>query len=426
MAAALLAAACAGPSERLIKRVDRDIAARDYGAAQSSIEDAKYTAYGKKNEVLYYLDLGQVQLDSGQDKAAIPSFATAERRMDELYTKSIHKEAGTLLLNDNTVDYAGERFERALANVDGALAYLLSGDRDGAMVEVRRLVRLLQEYSDVYRHTGYSDDAFGEYISGLLYADEGRPDDARICFDKAEKLIGGRNDRSGPDAPLIGAGEGEIVFIHANGLAPRKVSRTFQVAWGDAMLAVQTTRDSEAQAGQARDAIAAGFAGNAITVAFPAFVQPHYRIVASELDLDGGRTASSRLVEDVSAIAFRDLSERLALIRTRAIARAAIKFVLAHAFTNAVANKFGRGSPEALLAGIGSNALAAGTEVADTRSWTTLPSQYRVARAALPAGTHDVTVVYRDASGAVVARHEFKGVVVREGERVYLYDRTAL
>ena len=425
---ALLLAACAGPSERLVRRVDSRIAARDYAGAQSLIEDAKYTSYGHKNEALYYLDLGQVQLDGGQDKPAIQSFATAERRMDELFTKSIHKELGALLLNDNTVDYAGERFERALANVDGALAYLLSGDRSGAMVEIRRLSRLLQEYSDVYgaRKNAYKDDAFGEYISGLLYADAGQPDDARISFDKAEALIGGRDDREGPSAPTLRPGQGEVVFIHANGTAPRKISKSYQVAWNDAVFALQTTNDEGSQYGQARDALAAGFMGNAITVAFPAYVQGRYRIASSELDLDDGRTAPTRLIEDVSAIAMRDLSERQALIRTRAIARAAVKYILARALTRAVANRFGAGSPEALLAGIGTNALAAGTEVADTRCWTTLPSQYRVARAALAAGTHDIAAVYRDAAGDVVARHDFKGVLVRTGRRAYLYDRTAL
>jgi hypothetical protein len=41
--------------------------------------------------------------------------------MEALYTKSISKGAGRYILNDNTVDYAGEVFERALTNVFRAL-----------------------------------------------------------------------------------------------------------------------------------------------------------------------------------------------------------------------------------------------------------------------------------------------------------------
>ena len=247
---ALLFSACAGPSESLVKRVDERIAARDYPGAESLLTGAKESSYGKKNAVLYYLDVGAVQLDGGRYKESTASLADAERRMDDLFTKSIHKEAGTLLLNDNTVDYAGERCERALVNVDLALSYLLQGDRDGAMVEIRKLSRLLQEYADVYgaQKTSYKDDAFGQYLSGLLYADAGQPDDSRISFQKAEAMLGRAPVDDGTtavsadaDAPRLGPGDGELVFIHANGVAPRTQSRSFQVAWNQAVVAVIAT-----------------------------------------------------------------------------------------------------------------------------------------------------------------------------------------
>jgi hypothetical protein len=414
--------------------VDQDIAARDYSNAESLISGAKETSYGRKNMVLYYLDIGAVQLDGGRYKDSTQSLATAEQRMDELFTKSLHKEAGTFLLNDNTVDYAGERFERSLVNVDLALGYLLQGDREGAMVEIRKLSRLLQEYADVYgaQKTSYKDDAFGEYLSGLLYSDEGQPDDARIAFQKAGALYHHASSVDGEtevaadlDAPSLGANDGELVFIHANGVAPRKQSRSFQVAWNQAVLAINATRDDESQAGQARDALRAGFIGNAITVAYPAYVPGRYRIVRSELGLDDGRRAQTHMIENVTEIAMRDLDERQGLIKTRAIARAAIKFVLAHAVAQAAARKFGPNSPAALLTRFGANAVASGTEVADTRAWTTLPSQYRVARVALSAGDHMVRAVYRDAAGDEVERRDFK-VTVRPGARTYVYDRTAL
>ncbi len=431
---AALLSACAGPSESLIKRVDGAIANRDYSDAESLIAGAKDSSFGKKNMVLYYLDIGAVQLDGGRYKDSVASLAAAENRMDELFTKSIHKEAGTFLLNDNTVDYGGERFERALVNVDLALGYLLQGDRDGAMVEIRKLSRLLQEYADVYgaTKTSYKDDAFGEYLSGLLYADDGQPDDARISFQKAGALYRRASPADGEDeqvadldAPRLGPNDGELVFIHANGIAPRKQSRTFQVAWGQGIAAMSATRDDEAQAGQAQNALRAGFIGNAITVAYPKYVQGFYRIVRSDVELDDGRRARTHLIENVSAIAMRDLDERQALIRTRAIARATIKYILAHTLSNAVARKYGQNSPAAFLTNFTANAVAAGTEVADTRAWTTLPSQYRIARVSLPAGEHVIRTVYGDASGAEVDRREFK-VNVRRGARTYIYDRTAL
>jgi hypothetical protein len=429
--AALALSACAGPSGAMRKQVNAELAAGDYAGAEARIEKGKLIEYRKKNQVLYHLDLGAVQFDAGKYKDSDANLALAEGRMDELYTKSVHKEAGTLLLNDNTVDYAGERFERALVNVYRALDYLFLNDREDALVEVRKLSRLLQEYADVYgdRRTVYKDDAFGQYLSSLLYADGGRPDDARISRDDAARAYRQYEKAYGtppPDlaAPRLGRDDGELVFIHANGVAPRKVSRTMSVAWNRAVAAVNATRDDEAQAGQAVNALRAGILGRAITVSYPAYVQDPYRIAGSRISVDGRETPTV-LVEDVSAIAEKDLAEREALILTRAIARAAIKYILAKAATDQAARKYGRNSWQALATQVTTSALSAATETADTRAWATLPAQFRLARLALPAGPHKVVATYLDASGAVVLTRDFD-VTIRKGERSYLHDRTAL
>ncbi|MBI2787943.1 MAG: hypothetical protein HYX59_04615, partial [Elusimicrobia bacterium] len=143
-------AACGGPSGEMRKQVNGMIAARNYDGALARVEQAKEASYGKKNQVLYYLDLGALQHDAGKFKESDESLDKSERRMEELYTKSVTKAAGTLLLNDNTTEYGGERFERAMVNVYRALNFTFLGDLEGALVEVRKLSRLLQEYADVY------------------------------------------------------------------------------------------------------------------------------------------------------------------------------------------------------------------------------------------------------------------------------------
>ncbi|MDE2510762.1 MAG: hypothetical protein KGL74_06545 [Elusimicrobia bacterium] len=413
------------------RQLNADLAAGKYDKAEAKIEGAKLSSYGEKNQVLYYLDLGAVLHDGGKYKESDQNLALAERRMDELYTKSVSKEAGRFLLNDNTVEYAGERFERALVNVYRALDYLLGGDKENALVEIRKLSRLLQEYSDRYgaSRTAYKDDAFAQYLSGLLYADGGQDDDARIALRDAARAyknyaaVYGTTPPSltGPDVP---DGDGELIFLHANGTGPRKESRSLQVAWNEAVAAVNSTKNDEAQSGQARNALRAGVLGHAITIAYPVFVSDPYRIASSEIESDG-RSAATGLVEDVTAIARKDLDERQALIKTRAVARAAIKYILAKAATDEVRRKYGDNSLQAIASQIATAALSAATEVADTRSWATLPAQFRMARLALPAGAHDVVVNYRDAAGAVILTRTFH-VTIRKGERAYLQDRTAL
>lgn len=429
--AALLTCACSGPSGEMRKQLNAQLAQADYAGAEARVEHAKLASYGAKNQVLYYLDLGAIQHDGGKYRESDQSLSVAEGRMDELFTKSVHKEAGRFLLNDNTVDYAGERFERALVNVYRALDYLFLGDRENALVEIRKLSRLLQEYADTYGGSGtaYKDDAFAQYLSSLLYADAGQDDDARIAMDAAKRAYRQYASAYGTptpalDGPPLDDGSGELVFIHANGVAPRKESRSFQIAWNEAVAAVNSTRNDEAQSGQAINAIRAGMLGHAITVAFPVFVQDPFSIAGSAVSADG-RSAETQLAEDVSAIARKDLSERQALIRTRAVARATIKYVLAKAIVDEAKRKYGAGSLQAIAAQVTTSAVAAGTEVADTRGWGTMPAQFRVARLALPAGDHQITVQYRNASGAVVLTRTFP-VKIRAGRRTYLHDRTAL
>lgn len=429
---ALALSACGGPSGSMRKDVNASLAGRDFAGAEKKVAAAKESSYGKKNLVLYYLDLGAVQHDAGKFKESDESLDRAEKRMEELYTKSVTRAAGTLMLNDTTTEYAGERFERALVNAYRALNYTFLNKREDALVEVRKLSRLLQEYSDVYgaKSTAYKDDAFAQFLASLLYEDDGRPDDARIAREKSRKAYEAWVKGYGTPVPRLEPvgerkGAGEVVFIHYNGVAPRKVSKTISVAWREALTHLDATKDDEAQAGQARRAIAAGLSGKAVAVAFPDYVQDPFQIAGSVVRA-GAVEAHTELASDVSAIARKDLEERLGVIRARAIARATVKFILAKAASDAAAKKYGKNSWQALLTQAGGAVASVATEVADTRAWATLPAQFRVARLYLPPGLHDLTVTYTGPSGAALSTQHFKGVTVVKGRRTYLRDRTAL
>ena len=317
-----LLVACGGPSGEMRKAVNGFVAARNYVAAQARVEKAKESSYGHKNMVLYYLDLGGLQHDAEKFMESDESLDRAERRMEELYTKSVSKAAGTLVLNDSTTEYAGERFERAMVNVYRALNYAFLGDRENALVEVRKLSRLLQEYADVYgeKSTAYKDDAFAQFLSSLLYEDDGRPDDARIAREKYRQAYARYPAAYGTAAPGLEPvgerqdGDGELVFLHYNGTAPRKVSKSFSVAWREAAIAVNSSRDDEADSSRAKNALRGGLLGKSITVAFPDYVSDPFQIAGSAVEA-GGVSAQTELASDLAAIAKKDLAERQALIR---------------------------------------------------------------------------------------------------------------
>src|SRR5207245_215525 len=83
------------------------------------------------------------------------------------------------------------------------------------------------------------------------------------------------------------------------------------------------------------------------------------------------------------AIAKKALEDRLGTIRSRAIARAAIKFALAKLAEEETTKQAGQAW--GFLAGLTARAAGAALEVADTRCWSTIPAQIRMARVRAPA-----------------------------------------
>lgn len=440
LAAALALVGCnTGPSSSSKKTVNALLAAQNWAAAEAHIIKAKESQYKKKNQVLYYLDLGGVQHHAGKYVESDLSLDAAEKRMEELYTKSITKAAGMMVLNDGTVDYAGEPFERALTNVYRSFNWLHQGKLDEALVEVRKVGVFLQELNQKLEgKTKYKDDAFAQYISALLYADAGKMDDARISMQAAQRAYEWYATEYNtpmpkwefPDDPK--KQNGELVFIHYNGIAPRKIVKSFQVAWGNAMAIVQSSPDGEATDAKFKQGLAAGITGHAITVAYPEYTQDPYQIVSSDVVIDSQTVSPTLLMEDISAIARKTLDDRMAIIKTRAIARATVKFVIAEAVARAAAkecdrisNAFAKLTCKTLARGT-AHGIAAATETADTRAWSTLPSQIRMARVKVPPGTHSVQVLYKNAAGVVIASKTFDAVQIARGKRTYLHHRTAI
>ncbi|MDD5657555.1 MAG: hypothetical protein PHF00_09920 [Elusimicrobia bacterium] len=431
------AAGCqSGPSGGYKRAINSLLAAQNFAGAQAALEKAKESQYGKKNQVLYYLDLGTVLHHAGKYQESDDAFDKAEQRMVDLYTKSVTQAAGLLVLNDGTMDYAGEPFERALTNVYRALDWVFLGKLEEAVVEARKAGVFLDELNRTLDGKArYKDDAFAQYLSALLYADAGKLDDARICMEKAMAAYDWYAADYGVAAPRFEfpsedrkSARGELVFIHLNGNAPVKVSKTFQVAWNQALVAV---RESGEETAQFKNGLTAGIAGRAVTVSYPEYQPQPFRVRASQVRVDEAPAVPTLLVEDVQAIAAKTLQDRMALIKTRSIARAMVKYVLAEAAARAAAkacdripNAFAKLACKAASRGVAHGAAAA-SEIADTRCWGTLPAQIRMARLKLPVGKHKVQVDFQDQAGATVETKLFENVEINKGKRTYLTYRTA-
>lgn len=433
LALALTLAACTGPQVRAKKTVAELLAAGDPAAASRLIESRR-DEYGPSNAVLYDLDLGLALHYAGAYRESSRRFEAAEARLEELYTKSVSAAGGRLVANENISDFRGRPLDRVLGQFFDALNYTLLDEPDEALVAVRRMEAYLDELGRTAQgQAPYPDDGLARYLAALLYSDSGRPDDARISFEAAQRAYARYKlfyslEAPALVSPVVPEEMGELVLIHYNGPAPRKAAVS-ATAGEDAPPAKETTVSTEApKDGETRGGLAGAAAGTlhatghavgvitraasgatravvgaVLNTSYPQYVRDASRIAGSEVVTSEGKVATE-VFTDVFAIVSCDLNEDIARLKARSIMRATLKL--------------------AQQAATGVN--ASGSEFADVRSWSTLPAQIRMARSPLKPGSHRVTVLRLDTAGRAVSSRVFENVRIRSGRRTWLIDQTAI
>jgi hypothetical protein len=409
LALAAAAAGCAPPSVAYRQHLGKLVEERQFDAALQAIDEAREPKYGERDRVLYWLDKGAVHHFARDYRASDAVLDQAELRVEELYTKSLSQAAGTVLVNDATQDYAGEPHERALLYVLRALNYAYQSRIDDAVVEARKVTAFLEREGERVSMKTYRDDAFAHLLSAMLFEDAGRYDDARISRAAAERAYARYARDFGVATPRfglapLGAGEGELVFLHYNGKIPLRGTKHTSVPVGRR----QTVREMAASDSDEEYA--------QLPVAIPALVEQPYAIRASVVEA-ASRSATTVSVEPIAAITEKTLEDEMPAIKARAGARAAAK---GGAYTAAEAAGTNKALSNAGLSAAGA------FEEADTRGWSTLPAEIRMARIALPEGVHDVHIRYMDAAGRSYAEETVSGVEIVKGFRTYVHVRTAL
>ncbi len=450
--------ACATPLG-IRQALDRYVAQNQYAEAAAAVESGKTRYYGEKNAFLFYLDRGMLLHLAGQHKESNEAFEQAKRISKELFTKSVTAEASTFMVSDNIRPYYGEDFERALIHFFCAVNYLMLNDGNSALVEARQVDFLLTKLKTDYGYKNtYKEDAMVRYIMGMIYENQGQLNDAFISYRKAldaydvyrtdygtpmpQALIGdalrtARDLRFGDRVreilqrwggvmPDRQPDYGEVVVLHYNGLAPHKVDSFFEIGFiaGWAYVDAAKPQGQEKQQVEQAGAIARSILADAVVrMAFPKYESSPYRITGLTVSkADAESTWAAELAEDIGAIAKKNLQERIIRVRAKTIARAVVKFALSQKIAHKVTEKQGEGL--GWLAQKIMQVASTATELADKRSWQTLPDRILVARVPLMEGKHSITCSFTDASGRVVGSQELTGINVNAGKKTFVYVRT--
>ena len=401
-----------------------------FDAAEASLE--KGGSSRPDDRLLRALYVGTTAYYAGDYRQAGTALARAGTLADARFTKSASKGGLSLVTNDRALPYMPGHNERLFIHYYALLARLRDGDSVGAGVEVRRLSWLLQQLDEKRSDLDTETRAVMRYVSGAAFEALGEDGDAEVSYRNAAALLGrpepaALSDTLPPDS-------GDIVVIVEHGFVAHKVEQTLLVAVTDSDLSVFGRRADERarrHAHQLSERVilemsptllgAFEYRGNDgryrnigdanwLKLAWPVFhrpppvqARPMVRLVS-----DSAAATSSQPVAraDVSDAVVADHQRDAAMLMTRAVLRAGVKYAAARAAAEAAKaaaesqddkdKDDGRWKWLAPLFGrlFGGAVELAGhlLERADTRSWALLPGELVVVRMRVPAGTQRVIV----------------------------------
>ncbi|BDD09002.1 hypothetical protein FUAX_14340 [Fulvitalea axinellae] len=408
--------------------------------AEKTLEKNSKEGSGKER-FLYFVNQGVVLQLLGKYEESNVWFEKAYIFTED-YQKNYVNEALTFLVNPTTTVYPAEDHERFYVLYYKAVNYLKLGSHDAALVECRRLNNLVNRLSDKYKSKNkFKADAFIHNLIGLIYDADGDVNNAFIAYRNALKIYDGSYTADfGLGAPeqlkkdllrtayLNGFdeelrkfehqfgmkykhtpmnGQGDVVFLWGNGLGPVKDE------WGinfiitesyPGVVVFQNVQQGLSFPFPIPAGERSGIEGlKTVRVVFPKYVERPVYFGGAELVTQDGQRVALEKVEDVNAISFKILKERMLWTFGKTLLRVALKQVAAY--------ELGK---ESKGLGVAAQILGAVSEKADTRNWQTLPHSIYYARIRMPEGKNGMSLNLYPESGGT-AKHDIS-VDIKAGQ----------
>ncbi len=424
------------------------ISGGDFAAADKLLNKDKKGETGI-NRVLHYMNKGMVNFMMGEYNIS-NSYLEKADLYNEDYKKGFGTEALSLISNPMVKPYKPEDFEAVMVHYYKSLNYLMLKNYEEALVECKRVNIQLQNLNDKYKKNKnkYTNDAFAHNLMGMIYDASGDKNNAfiayRNAFDTYEKDYKELFNISAPEqlkkdllrvAHEIGfmqeynfyadkfgmeykpnpSASGSLVFLWMNGFGPVKSEWSINFT---------NTGYSGGWVTFANDDYGLNFpiyVGNRkrneqgafknlsfLRVSFPKYVERKPIFTHASL-----RTTNQQypleLSENINAIAFQSLKDRMARELANGIARLATKKAL-----ESLANRENENLGTIL------SIVNAITEKADTRNWQSLPYAIHYTRIPLNEGNHQVDM---HVNGSEQSHQSFSFDIKKNETSFYTYHQ---
>ena len=363
-----------------------------------------------KDTVIWRLEQGAVLRGAGKYEESNKAFDQAQEKMDDYANKAkvrLGQETGALFSNQAELDYEGRTYDGVMLNTYKALNYLQLGEPDKARVELirayqrqqdaveinkKRIAKVQEEaanskdnaaidkaqrdpklqsqmqgaYNNLDNLKAYADyvNPFTVYLDGLFFmADAVDGSDLERARKSFERVV-----EFDPDNKYV---KQDLVMVD-DLIQGRPLPPTTYVIFETGCAPVR---------GQIRiDIPIIVTKVSYVGAAFPT-LKPHGDYQPSLTVTANGTSQTTSLVASMDSVIGLDFKNEMPVVITKTIAATVTKAVAAYAVNDAANQQDALGG---LFAQIGTAVYQAAVNIADTRSWTTLPKEFQVCRIPTP------------------------------------------
>lgn len=381
------------------------------GQPASALQQLELQRGGRLDRALYELNKGMLLHMTGDFAGSNEWLEQAKQRMRELEATSVSENLTAVTVNEATRSYAGQPYELLSVYAYKALNYLLLGQSDAARVEVLQADVRMREWESAGELRAFEASAFMRYLSGLVFEMQREWDDALIAYRKAYEVY----TKTGGAVPV--QLQKDLLRLSAFRGGKDELARYVREFSGTDWESMKSLKSKAelivfAHYGAVpvmQEHVAYNYSPELqyqVAIALP-FYPPrsdYTPSVAVEVD---GAMHRAEILQDLDALARKDLESRMAGLTLRAMARMVLKKKMSHEMRK-----------DNALAGFIADVAGLATERADTRSWVTLPESVHVLRLGLTPGEHSVAAVglpsprllsLKVGDMAVVSVHELMG-----------------
>lgn len=373
---------------------------RQFEAALSKLKPLADKDDGDR--LIHLLDYGTALQLAGNIPESNKVFLFADKFAESQDYHSVSRVTGSMLINEEMVQYKGDTFEKIFINAFLALNYLELGQLDDALVETRRMNEKYKKLRGEDKKS-FELNPFAKYLSALIWEADQKWDDAYIAYSETYAL------------------DQTIQTIKSDLIRSAKMSRRMDEykKWKTAFPeVVELPSWSDKSTGELVVIYQQGW-GPRKDFAPHDHRVPILRPVSSitqtaELEIQSLGKFQSEFIYDTERAAIETLQDDAGALLARRLAAFAAKEVVSDQIRQ-----------KNQLLGFLSNVAMHVSERADLRQWSTLPQTIRLIKVPLKAGSYQISIQGLSGSGSPTGdRLESRTVTIKAGRKAFINWRS--